>query len=54
MGGIHGNPKSRQKNSDAKQYNFLRNIEGQLIVDLINSNNPLHEPSEIYKIANKD
>ena len=52
--GIHGNPRSRQKYSDARQYNFLRDVEGQLIVDLINSNNPLHEMSEIYKIANQD
>ncbi len=52
--GIHGNPRSRQKNACSRQYNFLRDIEGQLIVDLINYNNPLHEMSEIYKIANQD
>ncbi|HWY11330.1 MAG TPA: hypothetical protein VN026_08395 [Bacteroidia bacterium] len=53
LGGIHGNPKSRQKNSDSKQYGFMRDIEGQLIVDLLNKNNPLHEMSEIYKIVTK-
>jgi len=54
--GIHGNPKSVgtvKINSNIKPYRFLRNIEGQIIVDLLNINNPLHDMSEIYKISKR-
>lgn len=37
-----------------KQYsavNLLRDIEGQLIVDVLNLNNPYHQTSQIYQMA---
>lgn len=40
------------KKKEHNPFNSLvRNIEGVLIVDIINSNNPLHENSEIYNIC---
>lgn len=51
--GIHGNPKSSSRLSDVKQYQFLRDVEGCIVVDVLNIYNPFHELSEIYKIAKK-
>lgn len=34
--------------------NMLKDIEGVLIIDLLNINNPLHEFSKIYHIANSN
>ncbi len=51
VGGISGNPTSMGRNSHNKQNNFLRNVEGVILVDILNQNNPLHDFSEIFKIA---
>lgn len=48
---LHGN--SGQSKKHDWIHNFLRDIEGQLVCDLINSNNPFHEFSDIYKIYNR-
>ena len=53
MGGWQGNPDAKGKKVHNKQYSFLRDVEGQLIVDLVNSNNPFHEPSDIFKISKR-
>ena len=37
-----------------KQYsavNLLRDLEGQLIVDVLNLNNPYHQASQVYQMA---
>jgi hypothetical protein len=51
--GIHGNPKSRNVKSDIKQYKFLRDVEGLLLVDVLNQNNKFHNPSKVFEIANR-
>ncbi len=51
--GIGGNPKSKSRKSDSKQNNFMRNVEGEIIVDLLNVNNKFHQVSDVYKIANR-
>lgn len=49
--GYTGNPSSMGCNSSMKQNQFIRDVEGLLVVDLLNMNNKFHEMSEIYKIA---
>jgi hypothetical protein len=49
--GYGGNPSSMGYNSSIKQHQFIRDVEGLLIVDLLNINNKFHDMSEIYKIA---
>lgn len=49
--GIEGNPKSKSKGASVKQHNFIRDVEGVLLVDMLNINNPFHQMSDIYKIA---
>lgn len=51
--GYEGNPKSKSRTASVKQHQFVRDVEGTILVDLINRNNPLHEASEIYKMAIK-
>lgn len=34
-------------------HNLLRDIEGKLVCDILNLNNPLHEFSDVYKIYNR-
>jgi len=51
--GYGGNPskKDSTRKGNAPQYNFVRNVEGTIVVDLLNANNPFHEMSDIYKLA---
>lgn len=49
--GIEGNPKSKSRGAGVKQHNFIRDVEGVLLVDMLNLNNPFHQMSDIYKIA---
>lgn len=49
--GFNGNPRSKGKNASIRQHQFVRDVEGTIVVDLLNRNNPLHEMSEIYRIA---
>lgn len=48
---ICGNPASMSRGSHTKQYGFLRDVEGVILVDLLNSKNKLHDISNIFKIA---
>ena len=52
--GFDGNPRSKSRNASVKQHKFVRDVEGTLVVDLINRNNPLHEMSEIYRMATQN
>ncbi len=49
--GYTGNPSSVGYNSSMKQNQFIRDVEGLLVVDLLNINNKFHNMSEIYNIA---
>lgn len=51
--GYGGNPKTKSLNASIKQHDIIRKIEGQLLVDFINYNNPFHKKSDIYNIANR-
>ena len=39
--------------AEGKQANFFRDVEGVLMVDLINEFNKFHEPSDFFKIYEK-
>jgi hypothetical protein len=49
--GFEGNPRSKGRNSSIKQHGFIRDVEGILLVDVINQNNPFHDKSDAYHIA---
>ena len=51
--GYEGNPKSKSKTASVKQHQFVRELEGAIITDLLNSNNPFHNKSDIYQIATR-
>lgn len=36
---------------NGKASNFMDDLEGQITLDLLNENNPLHELSDVYKLA---
>lgn len=39
--------------AEGKQANFFRDCQGQIMVDLVNSNNSFHEFSDIFKLTYK-
>lgn len=45
-------PRAKSKKADGS--NFLRDIEGILMIDSINQYNPFHTPSKIFEIVHKD
>lgn len=47
-GGVIGNPNSNSKSAHVKQNKLMRDLEGIILVDLINSKNKLHDFSEIF------
>ena len=49
--GYEGNPKVKGRTASVRQDQFVRDVEGVLIVDLLNKNNRFHENSDIYKLA---
>src|ERR1035437_461029 len=53
FGGYSGNPLSMGRGVHSKQHDFLRNVEGCILVDIVNNNNIFHEPSDVYKISTK-
>lgn len=52
--GIEGNPASKQRNASAKQHQFMREVEGVILLDTLNLHNPFHELSDIYRIATEN
>lgn len=53
FGCYSGNPLSMGRTAHTKHNNFLRNVEGCILVDIVNNNNIFHEPSDVYKISTK-
>lgn len=52
--GYTGNPNSINRKSSMHQDNFIRDVEGVLLVDLLNKDNPLHDQSQIMQIITKN
>lgn len=53
IGGIYSSgikSKSRRNIAANNAHSLLRDIEGIIVLDKINRNNPFHEPSKIFKI----
>lgn len=51
-GGWYTGLKSKEKSKAEILFNSIwRDVEGEIILNLLNRNNALHEPTQIYKIA---